>query len=70
MRITIFDSGPDGLISELPTLETASAMGAKVSKKYEKPATPYERLLANDHVPSQCKGTLRQMFAVLIQYVS
>jgi len=45
-------------------------MGAKVSKKYEKPATPYERLLANDHVPSQCKGTLRQMFAVLIQYVS
>lgn len=38
---------------------------SRACKKYEKPATPYERLLANDRVTSQCKDTVRQMFAVL-----
>jgi hypothetical protein len=46
-------------------LKSKTRLGAKVSKKYEKPATPYERLLADDRVTSQCKDTLRQIFAVL-----
>lgn len=46
-------------------LKSKTRLGAKVSKKYEKPATPYERLLADDRVTSQRKDTLRQMFAVL-----
>jgi hypothetical protein len=46
-------------------LKSKTRLGAKVIKKYEKPATPYERLLANDRVTSQCKDTLRQIFAVL-----
>jgi len=46
-------------------LKSKTRLGAKVSNKYEKPATPYERLLADDRVTSQRKDTLRQMFAVL-----
>jgi hypothetical protein len=46
-------------------LKSKTRLGAKVSKKYEKPATPYERLLANDRVTNQCKEGLRQIFAVL-----
>jgi len=39
--------------------------GAKVRKKYETPATPYERLLANDRVTDQSKDQLRQVFSTL-----
>ena len=39
--------------------------GAKVTKKYHLPATPYERLLASDRVTEQCKDKLRQVFATL-----
>ena len=39
--------------------------GAKVTKKYETPATPYERLLANDRVTDQSKDQLRQVFSTL-----
>jgi hypothetical protein len=46
-------------------LKSKTRQGAKVSKKYEKPATPYERLLANDRVTSQCKDRLQQIFTGL-----
>jgi hypothetical protein len=46
-------------------LKSKTRVGAKVSKKYEKPATPYERLLASDRVTSQCKHKLQQIFAGL-----
>ena len=39
--------------------------GAKVTKKYHLPATPYERLLANDRVTDQCKDHLRRVFSTL-----
>ena len=39
--------------------------GAKVTKKYHVPATPYERLLASDRVTDQCKDQLRQVFSTL-----
>jgi hypothetical protein len=39
--------------------------GAKVSKKYHVPATPYERLLASDRVTDQCKDQLRKVFSTL-----
>ena len=39
--------------------------GAKVTKKYPVPATPYERLLASNRVTDQCKDKLRQIFATL-----
>jgi hypothetical protein len=39
--------------------------GAKVTKKYYLPATPYERLLANDRVTNACKEQLRQTFCTL-----
>jgi hypothetical protein len=37
--------------------------GAKVTKKYHVPATPYERILASDRVTDQCKDQLRQVFS-------
>lgn len=46
-------------------LESKSRNGAKVSKKYYPPATPYERLLANDRVTDESKGQLRQVFSTL-----
>jgi hypothetical protein len=36
-----------------------------VTKTYDPPATPYERLLANDRVPDGCKNQLRHVFATL-----
>jgi hypothetical protein len=39
--------------------------GAKVTKKYYVPATPYERLLATERVTEQCKDQLRQVFSTL-----
>jgi hypothetical protein len=46
-------------------LKSKTRCGAKVSKKYQKPATPYERLLADDRLTSQCKDRLRQIFESL-----
>jgi hypothetical protein len=39
--------------------------GAKVTKKYYLPATPYERLLTSDKVTNECKEQLRQTFSTL-----
>jgi hypothetical protein len=39
--------------------------GAKVKKAYYLPATPYERLLANERVTNECKEQLRQTFSKL-----
>jgi len=46
-------------------LKSKTRQGAKVSKKYETPATPYERLLASDRVTNERKQNLRQIFANL-----
>jgi hypothetical protein len=46
-------------------LKSKTRQGAKVSKKYETPATPNERLLANGRVTEECKKQLRQTFSVL-----
>ena len=39
--------------------------GAKVTKEYHLPATPYERLLSSDRVTSENKERLQQVFATL-----
>jgi hypothetical protein len=39
--------------------------GAKVTKQYHRPATPYERLLSSDRVTAEGKAQLRQIFATL-----
>jgi hypothetical protein len=39
--------------------------GAKISKKYYLPATPYERLLTSDRVSTECKELLRHTFFTL-----
>jgi len=39
--------------------------GAKVTKTYYVPATPYERLLASERVTDQCKDHLREVFSTL-----
>src|ERR1035438_3383082 len=46
-------------------LISKSRDGAKVSKKYDTPATPYERMLANDRVTDEQKKQLRETFAGL-----
>jgi hypothetical protein len=46
-------------------LKSKIRVGAKVSKKYYTPATPYERLLANDRVTTACKEQLRHTFSAL-----
>jgi hypothetical protein len=46
-------------------LKSKSRAGAKVTKTYHRPATPCERLLANDRVPPECKAQLRQTLAAL-----
>jgi hypothetical protein len=43
-------------------LKSKIRVGAKVTKTYHVPATPYERLLASDRVNDQCKDNLRQVF--------
>src|ERR1700722_4575940 len=46
-------------------LQTKKRDGAKVTKKYDKPATPYERLLASKQVTDEQKRQLRETFATL-----
>jgi hypothetical protein len=46
-------------------LKSKVRVGAKVSKQYHIPATPYERLLGSDRVTDQCKDQLRQVFSTL-----
>src|SRR4051794_25208059 len=46
-------------------LKSKIRVGAKVSKKYSTPATPYERLLANDRVTAESKEHLRHTFSTL-----
>ena len=46
-------------------LQSKSRDGAKVTKKYHLPATPYERLLTDERVTNECKERLRQIFASL-----
>ena len=46
-------------------LKSKTREGARVSKKYETPATPYERLLASERVTNECKEQLRQIFSAL-----
>ncbi len=46
-------------------LKSKTRQGAKVMKKYETPATPYERLLASDRVTNGNKDHLRQIFSAL-----
>jgi hypothetical protein len=46
-------------------LKSKTREGAKVSKKYEVPASPYERLLADSRVPEALKEQLRATFAGL-----
>ena len=38
---------------------------AKVSKRYEKPQTPYKRVLADKHIPERVKDDLTQTFLTL-----
>ncbi|MEO8663326.1 MAG: transposase [Bryobacteraceae bacterium] len=51
----------------LPSFKLKSKVreGAKVTKLYHAPATPYERLLASERVTEQSKDQLRQVFATL-----
>jgi hypothetical protein len=46
-------------------LISKSRDGAKVAKRYDTPATPYERLLANDRMTDEQKKHLRETFAGL-----
>ncbi len=46
-------------------LKTKTRQGARVTKKYERPTTPYERLLASERVTEAQKQQLRQTFATL-----
>ena len=46
-------------------LKSKNTDGAKVTKKYEKPATPYERLLASDRVTTSAKKQLRRRSSLL-----
>jgi hypothetical protein len=50
-----------------PSFKLASKVrsGAKVTKRYHPPASPYQRLLALDAVPSETKTRLRTIFAGL-----
>jgi hypothetical protein len=43
-------------------LKSKTREGAKVTKQYHLPATPYERLLASDRVTEGCKEELRRVF--------
>ena len=46
-------------------LESKTRHGSKVTKKYERPVTPYERLLASTGVTEIQKEALRATFATL-----
>jgi len=46
-------------------LKSKSRQGAKVTKQYHAPATPYQRLLASDQIPESTKQQLQAAFAVL-----
>jgi len=46
-------------------LKSKKRDGAKVTKKYYAPASPYERLLASDRVRNECKEELRRIFFTL-----
>jgi hypothetical protein len=46
-------------------LQSKRRDGAMVTKRYDKPTTPYERLLASDKVSDEGKQQLRQMFSSL-----
>ena len=46
-------------------LKSKTRVGAKVSKKYELPMTPYERLLANVRMTEPQKAALRETFSSL-----
>ncbi len=46
-------------------LKSKTRVGAKVTKKYHLPATPYERLLNDDRVTDESKKQLRQIFSTL-----
>jgi len=52
MRITILDSGPDGLISELPTLETASAIN---QRPVLAAGSAVRRPLSARHIPCEAR---------------
>jgi hypothetical protein len=43
-------------------LKSKTRQGAKVSKKYESPASPFERLLANPRITEPQKAALRETF--------
>lgn len=40
-------------------------VGSKVIKRYDKPATPYQRVLASEYVDQNVKNQLRDIFARL-----
>ncbi|MGH9591585.1 MAG: transposase, partial [Bryobacteraceae bacterium] len=46
-------------------LKSKTRDGAKVMKQYHPPATPHERLLADERVADECKALLRQTFSTL-----
>lgn len=46
-------------------LQSKTRQGAKVTKKYHQPATPYKRLLAHTQVGEICKEKLRRIFSTL-----
>ena len=51
----------------LPTvkLKEKRRTGAKVTRVYERPATPYQRVLADPHISAQVKAKLRRHYAQL-----
>jgi hypothetical protein len=46
-------------------LQSKVRAGAKVTKKYDRPATPYSRILASNRVTDQCKEQLTKIFCTL-----
>jgi hypothetical protein len=46
-------------------LKSKTRVGAKVTKQYHAPATPYSRLLASDQIPESIKQQLQTAFAAL-----
>jgi hypothetical protein len=46
-------------------LMTKMRDGSKVTKRYDKPTTPYRRVLASEHIPDRVKATLTARFESL-----